>query len=576
MRKLTTIEFIEKAKSVHGDKYDYSKVNYINAQTNICIICPEHGEFWQKPYNHLNGHKCPLCNRRKWDTETFIKEAKKIHGDKYDYSKVEYIESRKKVCIICPEHGEFWQYPLLHLNGMGCRREKKGKHEEKWENRTCPICGKIFKVRKKVEKITCSTECLKQYCLIHKDEIGKKISEKIKKTFSLMTREQKIQSREKARETCIKKYGVDSFSKTEKGRKIASENMKKYRKETNIKLINEVLIPKYRKICEEDNLELLEFKNRFNCLVKCKICGEIFTTKTLGYLTDSTIKNRCRKCHPIEYNFQNTKQEREFEEYLINNNINYKKHTRSIISPLEIDFYLTDFNIGVEFNGLYWHSEIIKENDYHIEKTLICEKRGIKLIHFYEDEWDNNSGACINTIQNIINKIEDDNNFIIKKNVDKDIIKNFINTNTLQHFKNYSISYCFYNKDELKGVITCRKNNKNEYVISNFAFKEKLNYKYIRIFLDEIEKEYDIKDIYVVLDKRYDNIEFFRQSFKIKGVTSPDFYYVVKHRRENKNKYNKKNLIKKYNCPKNISEHDFCLSQKWYRIYDCGRIILMK
>jgi predicted nucleic acid-binding Zn-ribbon protein len=120
-KKLTTEQFIKKAIEVHGDKYDYSKVEYVNSETKVCIICPEHGEFWQVPHSHLNGNGCPDCggNKRK-TTEQFIKKAIEVHGDKYDYSKVEYINANTKVCIICPEHGEFWQTPRNHLNGKGC------------------------------------------------------------------------------------------------------------------------------------------------------------------------------------------------------------------------------------------------------------------------------------------------------------------------------------------------------------------------------------------------------------------------------------------------------------------------
>lgn len=124
--KCTTSLFIEKARQVHGDKYDYSKVDYTNNYTNVCIICPKHGEFNARPSNHLNGQGCPICGRisaseklRK-KTSDFIEAAKKIHGNKYDYSKVEYVNNETKICIICPEHGEFWQIPSAHLRGQGC------------------------------------------------------------------------------------------------------------------------------------------------------------------------------------------------------------------------------------------------------------------------------------------------------------------------------------------------------------------------------------------------------------------------------------------------------------------------
>ena len=123
-------EFIAKAREVHSDKYDYSKVDYVNAKTKVCIICPEHdyGEFWQTPNNHLNDHGCPKCMHDKTreiftsTKEEFIKKAIEIHKDKYDYTKVDYVNCDTKVCIICPEHdhGEFWQTPNVHLSGCGC------------------------------------------------------------------------------------------------------------------------------------------------------------------------------------------------------------------------------------------------------------------------------------------------------------------------------------------------------------------------------------------------------------------------------------------------------------------------
>ena len=119
-KKLTTEEFVRRAKQIHGNKYDYSKVEYINQSTKICITCPEHGEFWQLPSQHLSGNGCSKCAGFCDSTEDFILKAKKIHGDKYDYSKVNYVSMRDKICIICPEHGEFWQYPFDHVNEHGC------------------------------------------------------------------------------------------------------------------------------------------------------------------------------------------------------------------------------------------------------------------------------------------------------------------------------------------------------------------------------------------------------------------------------------------------------------------------
>ena len=133
-KRLTQEEFILKSKKLHGDKYDYSKVEYKGCNKPVCIICPEHGEFWQRPNTHLNNHGCPLCgviNSTKLQSkEKWAEKAQKVHGDKYDYSKVKYEGWDKKVCIICPKHGEFWQKPSEHI-----RKNKPSG---------CPQCGKIY------------------------------------------------------------------------------------------------------------------------------------------------------------------------------------------------------------------------------------------------------------------------------------------------------------------------------------------------------------------------------------------------------------------------------------------------
>ena len=205
-KSLTQEEFIEKAREKHGDKYDYSKVVYVNARKPVIITCPKHGDFEQLAHVHLLGHGCKECGREKtkaarrnntesfakqlkekfgedYDyskvvyvgqytpvtitckkhnyefsktpkelrknktpcpkcaqcysptTEEFIQRAMEVHGNKYDYSKVIYEKNNKEVCIICPEHGEFWQTPANHTNQKhGCKKcglIKMGKSHNK-------------------------------------------------------------------------------------------------------------------------------------------------------------------------------------------------------------------------------------------------------------------------------------------------------------------------------------------------------------------------------------------------------------------------------------------------------------
>jgi hypothetical protein len=124
----TSKQFIENAKKMHGDKYNYSKIKYKNNHIKIIIICPDHGEFEQTPSSHLSGSGCRDCgiekvtNLRKSNTKEFIQKAKNIHDNKYDYSKVNYVNNYKKIIIICQIHGEFKQTPNRHLCGCGCKK----------------------------------------------------------------------------------------------------------------------------------------------------------------------------------------------------------------------------------------------------------------------------------------------------------------------------------------------------------------------------------------------------------------------------------------------------------------------
>jgi hypothetical protein len=126
MAKLTTEEFIVRAKAVHGNKYDYSKVEYVNNSTPVVIICPKHGVFEQRPNNHYYGNGCPKCARvaqsarQAMSQEVWLERAKRIHDNKYDYSKVAYINNHTPIKIICPIHGEFMQTPANHVKGQGC------------------------------------------------------------------------------------------------------------------------------------------------------------------------------------------------------------------------------------------------------------------------------------------------------------------------------------------------------------------------------------------------------------------------------------------------------------------------
>jgi len=166
MRKLTQKEVLERFKKVHGDEYDYSLVEYVEAHTNVKIICTKdgHGVFEQTPNNHYRGQGCPKCGDLKKSTsqlkskEDFVKRAKEVHPNKnYGYEKVDYKGDRNKVIIVCPKHGDFKQMPNGHLQGKGCndcadivRADKKKVGIENFINRSNLIHNNFYGYEKVV------------------------------------------------------------------------------------------------------------------------------------------------------------------------------------------------------------------------------------------------------------------------------------------------------------------------------------------------------------------------------------------------------------------------------------------
>lgn len=147
MEKLTNETFISKAVLIHGNKFNYAKVNYINTNSKIIITCPIHGDFEQTPKLHIKGRGCHECGGSKClTTNKFIDKVKQVHGDKYNYSSVEYKTTHSKVTIICPTHGKFEQAPSMHLQGQGCSEcvgLKKSK-TDKFINQAKEIHNKYY------------------------------------------------------------------------------------------------------------------------------------------------------------------------------------------------------------------------------------------------------------------------------------------------------------------------------------------------------------------------------------------------------------------------------------------------
>jgi hypothetical protein len=274
---------------------------------------------------------------------------------------------------------------------------------------------------------------------------------------------------------------------------------------------------------------------------------------------------------------QTVKAQNTLKDTLMLNDENIKK----IIPPLELDIYIPSKSIAIELNGLYWHSEIYKDNNYHLNKTNQCELKSIKLIHVFEDEWLYKKNIVKSRIKNILglttNKVYGRKTNI--KEVSSKESKEFLINNHIQGNINSSIRLGLYLDDKLMSLMTfgnLRKSMGENSVNGNyelFRFCNKLDTiviggadKLLKYFI----KKYLPTKIVSYADRRWSQGNLYEKlGFKFIHNSKPSYYYIIENNREYRFKYRKDVLIKE-GYDKNKSEHQIMLDRKIYRIYDCG------
>ena len=467
-RSVTTKSLIEKFNIVHNGKYSYKKTEYVNANTKICVTCQTHGDFYILPFNHLNGQGCPKCKGRNLTQDELICKFKEIHGDKYDYSKVHFTKIKEKVCIICPEHGEFWQTPQKHISGQGCTK--------------CAYENKFLSKMDFIEK------------------------------------EQKIHGN---------KY-----------------------------IINDVNYKSYKSKIKLFCLKHGEFWQRTNNHLQG--CG-------------------CPKCSN-----NNSKSEQDIANFLKNNGFKVITKIRRIIKPYELDIYVPKMKIAIEYNGLRWHSEIFEKNkNYHLMKTVLSEKHGIQLIHIFEDEWLGKQEIVKSRLKSIFGII--DSKIFARKCIIKEVSfkesKDFLENNHIQGNCMSKYRYGLYFNDELVSLMTFGNKRKNlgslneENTYELLRFCNKLNTtvvggasKLLKYFI----RKHNPKEIISYCDRRWSQGNMYEKlGFTLDHISQPNYFYVIGQKRENRYKYRKSELIKQ-GFNKEKTENEIMTERGIYRIYDCG------
>ena len=381
---------------------------YKDSNTKVKIICPIHGEFWQIASSHLNGHGCVKCaNIGKLNTiSDFIKLSNNKHHGKYDYSRVNYINNATKVCIICPKHGEFWQVPGNHIRGKGC-----------------PKCGQIM-------------------------------------------------------------------SKAED--------------------------------------EIMELLKGLEC----------------------------------------------------------QQRNRGILKGKEIDIFIPSLKLGIEYNGLFWHSEESgKDNNYHINKLIECNKQGIRLIQIFEDEWVKHREICESKLRQICGLNINPKIFARQCEIHEIPNKNetyeFLDKNHIQGRTGFTVGLGAYYNNELVGVMTFKKEKEGYWDLNRFATD--INYQCVGIggkLFKHFTRNYDYQEIKSFADRRWTtdptNNLYTKLGFEFDSYVPPSYWYynpkISRIERFHKFGFRKQHLHKQYDLPLTMTEREMTTTLGYTRIWDCGLI----
>ena len=548
--------FICLARKRHGDKYDYSNSNYSFSNKNVEIKCPDHGVFLQTPATHIRSNLgCPHCSRENqskikcYTLSHFLEKARKRHGNHYDYSLVDYKGSAVKVKIICPKHGIFEQIPLSHYKGgcKFCRNEKNGICQRNTREGYVFSCKKIHgeKYDYSETEYTKLTDKVKIKCRKHGD------------FYQLAGNHQRGAG-------CPKCRNEGHHKRFQMGREKFMELASKYHSDSY-------------------NYSLVEY---VNCNIKIKIIcrkhNKVFEQTPSHHL-------RCNKLRACPSCSNNKSSQEDFISYLLEElGIRFKLRTKTIIPPYELDFYLPDYNLAIECNGLFWHSEfqgnyVGKTSNYHIDKSNKCASKNINLMHLLETDVQNRKRVVISAIKRYIKcgKYQIPNEKCEVKEISDDTKSKFLNKYELNKDSKSNLNLGLFYKGRLISVAALLRYKSGN--IKLLRFSETFYFSVINGWqkLEEyIGRVYNPNKIQIKLNNNWPRNDINLSDFTVKRKTQHKPWYYSDSQIKTAKLHTERQFINKlkkqgkYND--NISVAENCVNNKWNRIWDTGKTIYTK
>lgn len=530
-RKLTTFdEFFQSCQPVHNGKYEYDKDSYVKMRVKMRIICPIHGDFWQTPSEHKKGKGCPTCGGSKKLTAAENEaQSRVVHGDKYEYINSTFKNTKSKMLIVCPIHGDFWQTPADHKQGKGC--PKCGGTQALNADQVISVSKEVHNNTYDYMSDTISTNHVKMgiVCKIHGVFWQTPANHKAGHGCPKCANNQRMEPNEHIA-VCRKVHG----------------NYYSYHPET---------------IDGDDSL----------CTITCPIHGDF---KQL--LTNHKQGHGCPSCGhvgPSNGEMELVSMIRDL------GNFDIITHDRKILHGKELDVFIPSHNLAIEYCGLYYHSDTCgKDNNYHKDKFDMCRKKGIHLITLFEDEWKHRDKVMA-TIKALLG-ISEHGVYARKctvKKINHTIASNFYHINHIQNGVTAPLHYGLFYGDELVSAMSFghpQRQSKYDWELKRFATNGKNNVGAAGKLLKAFQREHNYPSIVSFSDRRWFSGNMYKKiGFDHDGVIPPDYYYVKGNIRHHKSAFRKSQIKAKYpdTYDGRLTEREMMRMLKFHRIYDCGK-----
>ena len=423
---------------------------------------------------------------------------------------------------------------------------------------------------------------IKQTKLVRYGDVNYVNIEKIKTTRASFSQQKLDSIQNKRKQTCLEKYGVDSVSKVDdvifkiQSTRNVTISTRFY---DDIILHNEFVEPQFsREYYVEHSNDTLEWK--------CKKCGNIFSSKK--YQHQSHVA-RCLKCFPLSQPVSGG--EIEVFDFIANivGQQNVIANSRKVISPQELDIYVPDKRLAIEYDGVYWHSENMgTSNEYHLNKTNRCHEQNIKLVHIFDCEWHSKKDIVQSRLKNMLGKYDEvvfARKCVIKE-VDSFTTKDFLNDNHLQGWCQSKVSLGLFYNDVLVSLMTFGKPRfSKDYQWELLRFCNKLGYHVpggASRLLKHFERQYQPTSLISFADRRWSTGNVYEKlGFVLHHTTKPNYWYWNYAKSapyiENRMAYQKhklKDVLTKFDESKTEIQNMF--DNGYFRIFDCGNLAYVK